>query len=239
MRTTRLLANTSLFLAAGISLGFAVLGAGNASAATITASGSSILNNGSTLGAANYGIVTYTFSGGTTVSFDVQLNAGYQFLNTGFDAVFAFTTNNAIVYGPTPPSLVIGNGTGTWSGVPNGTGTGVGMDGAGNFGGGLNNSLSGGNNLLGNDIKFTITGAATLALLNAVNGGGHDLANFFAADICVLAAGSTTSCAATGVVFDGPPIATPLPPAALLFGSALVGLGVLGRRRRSKPLSQA
>jgi hypothetical protein len=227
--------NTSLFLAAGIALGFAVLGSGNANADTITASGSSILNNGTTLGPGNYGTVTYTFSG-TAISFDVQLNSGYQFLNTGFDAVFAFTTNIPIVYGPTPPSLIVGNGIGTWSGVGNGTGTGVGMNGAGNFGGGLDNSLSGGSNHLGDDIKFTITGAAALALVNAINSGGKDLTNFFAADICVLAAGSTTACAATGVVFDGPPVSNvPLPPAALLFGTALVGLGVLGRRRRRNP----
>src|SRR5262245_3491194 len=167
------------------------------------------------LGPGNYGTVTYTFSG-TAISFDVQLNAGYQFLNTGFDAVFAFTTNNAITYGPTPPSLIMGNATGTWSGVPNGTGTGVGMDGAGNFGGGLDNSLSGGSDLLGNDIKFTITGLAALALFNAVNGGCHALVNFFAADICVLKTDSTTACAATGVVSDGPPVSSvPLPPAAL------------------------
>src|SRR5262249_25620839 len=115
----RSIANKSLFLAAGIALG--VLCSGYARADTITASGSSILNNGTTLGAGNYGTVTYTFSG-STISFDVQLNAGYQFINTGFPAVFAFTTNNAITYGPTPPSLVIGNATGIWSGIPNGTG---------------------------------------------------------------------------------------------------------------------
>jgi hypothetical protein len=229
VRTTR-----SALLAAGIALGFAVLGSGNASAATITGSGSLILNNGNTLGAGDYGTVTYNFLSGTAVSFDIQLNSGYQFVHTGFDSVFAFTTNTAIVIGPTPPSLIIGNGTGTWSGVGDGTGTSISMDGAGNFGGGVTNSLSGGNNLLGNDIKFTISGAATLlALENAIKSGGQDLANFFAADICVLAAGSTTSCAATGVVYDDPPSTVPLPPAVFLFGTALAGLGVLGRRRRS------
>ena len=227
----------SALLAAGIALGFAVLGSGNASAATITGSGSSILDDGTKLGAGNYGTVTYTFlSGGTAVSFDVQLNSGYQFVHTGFDSVFAFTTNTPIVIGPTPPSLIIGNGTGTWSGVGDGTGTSISMDGAGNFGGGVTNSLSGGNNLLGNDITFTISGAATLlALENAIKSGGQDLTNFFAADICVLAAGSTTSCAATGVVYDDLPQTStvPLPPAAFLFGTALAGLGILGRRRRS------
>jgi len=219
----------SALVAAGMALGFAVLSSGNASADTITASGSSILDNGTTLGSGNYGIVTYNFlSGNTSVSFDVQLNSGYQFVHTGFDSVFAFTTNTPITIGS-----IVGNGPGTWSGVGNGTGTSIGMDGAGNFGGGVTNSLSGGSNQLGNDITFTISGASVIQLLNAVNSGGQDLTNFFAADICVLAAGSTTSCAATGVVYDDPPSTVPLPPAALLFGTALVGLGILGRRRRS------
>jgi hypothetical protein len=171
--------------------------------------------------------VTYNFlSGNTSVSFDVQLNSGYQFVHTGFDSVFAFTTNTSINIGS-----IVGNGPGTWSGVGDGTGTSIGMDGAGNFGGGVTNSLSGGSNQLGNDITFTITGASVIQLLNAVNSGGHALSDFFAADICVV---SDTGCAATGVVFDGPPISSvPLPPAALLFGTALVGLGILGRRRRS------
>ena len=219
----------SALVAAGMALGFAVLSSGNASADTITASGSSILDNGTTLGSGNYGIVTYNFlSGNTSVSFDVQLNSGYQFVHTGFDSVFAFTTNTPITIGS-----IVGNGPGTWSGVGNGTGTSIGMDGAGNFGGGVTNSLSGGSNQLGNDITFTISGASVIQLLNAVNSGGQDLTNFFAADICVLAAGSTTSCAATGVVYDDPPSTVPLPPAALLFGTALVGLGILGRRRHS------
>jgi hypothetical protein len=38
------------------------------------------------------------------------------------------------------------------------------------------------------------------------------------------------SSAASGVMVWG--LATPLPPAALLFGTALVGMGILGRRRR-------
>jgi|SRR5450755_2343093 hypothetical protein len=99
MRTAK-----SAIWAASIALSFAVLGCGNSSAATISGSGSSILDNGTTLGTGNYGTVTYTFLSGTFVNIDVQLNAGYQFIHTGFDAVFAFTTNTGITIGATTPN---------------------------------------------------------------------------------------------------------------------------------------
>jgi hypothetical protein len=36
----------------------------------------------------------------------------------------------------------------------------------------------------------------------------------------------------------GTPSGVPLPPAALLFGTALVGMGILGRRRRNNGVAQ-
>jgi hypothetical protein len=200
-------------------------------------SGSLELTNGTTLGAGDYGTVSWNFLGGTWVDIEVQLKPGYQFVNTGnssngIGAVFAFTTNTPVFIVATGANP-LGNSTGTWSGVGDGTGT-IGMDGAGNFGGGLTNTLTGGNNPLGPDIKFTLNGAITsLQLLSAVNSGGHSLTDFFAADICVL--GANGACGATGVVFDGSPLSSvPLPGALPLFATGLGALGFLGWRSKRK-----
>jgi len=180
--------------------------------------------------------VNYTFSGSTTITFDVQLNTGYVFLHTGFDPVFGFTTNLGITYGAISASCTnVGcvNAGGTWSGLPDGTGATYGVDGAGKVGGGVTNTLNGGSNWLGDRLQFSITGPAALALITAFSSNGQThLSDYFAADICVLNAGKD-ACSATGIVYDGPQI-VPLPPAAMLFGTALVGLGILRRRRKNE-----
>lgn len=226
----------SIVCGSAILLGFAALsipGATIAQASTITATGSSTLTQGSTLGPGTYGTVSYTFSG-DTVAFTVQLASGYEFISTGFGAVFAFTTSIPITYNT--PTF----GSGLLDGTTTGTSYPVKMDGAGWFGGGINAAQTGGSSNYGSLLEFTITGASAIALINGLSPNGIPLTDFFAADICVATNGACTG--ATGIVYDGlsiNPQSLPLPSAALLFGTALVGMGILGRRRRKGQLTQA
>ena len=88
-------------------------------------------------------------------------------------------------------------------------------------------SHSNNNDVFQTNIVLTLANASLATLLANSNG------FFFAADLCN---GSTTTASCTsgktgfaGAVAGGTSV-VPLPPAALLFGTALVGLGVLGRR---------
>jgi len=96
------------------------------------------------------------------------------------------------------------------------------------------------------DINATGITAASLSAggHGCVPGGGPGICStsqppisgIFFADLSHLFAGTTQ--ALTGIVDFGL-TAVPLPPAALLFGTALVGMGILGRRRRKDGLAQA
>ena len=81
-------------------------------------------------------------------------------------------------------------------------------------------------------LDFTITGAGlTLASLVSNQLAGGDPGVFFLDVINNNRAGGPTG----EINFTLSQV--PLPPAALLFGSALVGLGILGRRRRKDELA--
>src|SRR5262249_59504014 len=83
------------------SLALSVIGLGSASAATIAADGSNPLVFGTTLGAGNYGTVAYDFNAtNTAITFTVTLNSGFLFISGGADAVFSFSTNTNVSYGP-------------------------------------------------------------------------------------------------------------------------------------------
>ncbi len=98
-----------------------------------------------------------------------------------------------------------------------------------------------------NPVKTAVTistgGAGSFGLLNlAFNGGVAQSILAGGTFFFDLVAGANNSFAVTGTanpVFAGPVSynialsAIPIPPAALLFGSALAGLGLLARRKRT------
>ena len=188
-----------------------------------------------------FGTVTLTQATATTVLFDVVLNSGSKFVETGAGggALFLFndsiagstitgistTLNGAAVAIPggltglTNQSPIMADGTGTFTAAVQCT---------------LDASCNGGSTPNINDLHFTVT-AATIALLTTAN----SLGNIFVADI--LCGASVTGCAGqTGPVdVTGPPSAIPLPGALPLFATGLAGLVVLGRRRMKQAAASA
>jgi hypothetical protein len=172
------------------------------------------------------------------VTISVSLNDGYEFVSGGQDAVFGFTTDKAVTIGSISslfPAGVTHSFTPSWSPVNNGVmPPNVHMDGAGNFGGGVRFAGSGGSEPGGNFLTFVISATGLLVADLIKNAGGI----LFVADIstgCTTTGVLSCSNGTTGMVWStgDPPPPVPLPPALLLFGSALFGLTILGRRRRS------
>ena len=154
--------------------------------------------------------------------------SGYNFFTAGSGPEIAFNVSGG-------PTLTIDLTTlpaagGTWA---NATGSVSGNPPSGTLGT-MNENItpSSHNVLLGTELKFTITAGLTSFLAD-------DKGYTFAFDICqsvsdgACAAGANTGWAGASLS------AVPLPPAALLFGTALVGMGILGRRRRKDGLAKA
>ena len=101
-------------------------------------------------------------------------------------------------------------------------------DGTGNFIFGIACTSCGNGNLgITSNIVFSIANA-TIADVT----GANNLGNIFVADVFSGQTGNTGP-----VDVSGTPSQIPLPPAALLFGTALVGMTVLGRRRRNRDVN--
>ena len=172
--------------------------------------------------ATSFGTVTLT-QVGTSVDFDVALSAGNVFVQTGAGDDQLFKFNGAASVGDitnpvtVPANAVTGGLVGT-TGSFNG-------DGTGSFSFGvacaIASNCNGGSGTDFSELTFTVTNA-TIAALTLAN----DKGNLFVADVLIGAIGKT------GPIDVSALTAVPLPPAAMLFGSALVGLGLLGRRRR-------
>ena len=165
------------------------------------------------------GTVTITDVSAGVVSVDVTLANGNGFVSTGFGTDFGFNLTGT-------PTITFSNVTSGFT--PNAnpeTAGSLHMDGTGFFQYGVlcPGCGNGGSSPLPGPLDFTITGAGLSVLSFIQNGTGQ----FFAVD---LMSGTTGN---TGAVDASVVSSVPLPPAALLFGTALVGLGVLGRRRRS------
>jgi hypothetical protein len=202
-------------------------------------------------GTSSSNVITVTDNGGGTFDIQVQLATGWQFMGNNNPTVeFALagigTLNfGAVTLNNNPPNTATTNNsfwTNAWA--PTGfSGTGgattfsatgatfasnqnpnpLGPDAYGmNWGNGNGQSKAD-----GNFIDFTINNAGlTLA--------AFETAGFkFFVDVYGFTSGNTGN-------IDFSLSSVPLPPAALLFGTALVGMGILGRRRRRKDgLAQA
>ena len=180
-----------------------------------------------------FGTVALTTSG-TGVLFDVVLDNGSRFVETGAGggALFLFNDNIAgsTVTGITATLnganvAVPGGLTGLTNQSP------IMADGTGTFTAAIEcttaSSCNGGSAPNMNDLHFTVTNA-TIAQLTTANANG----NIFVADI-LCGAGVSVCGGLTGPVdVSGGPI--PEPTTLLLVGTALAGLGGAWRRRRSQ-----
>ncbi len=181
-----------------------------------------------------FGTVTLTTSG-TGVLFDVVLNNGNRFVETGAGGGALFVFNDSIATSAvTGISVTLNGATVT---IPGGL-TGltnqppIMADGTGDFTAAVKCTVdadcNGGSTPNINDLHFTVTNA-TLAQLETANADG----NLFVADI--LCGATVSVCAGlTGPVDVSTPGVVPEPTTLLMVGTALVGLGGAWRRRRSQ-----
>jgi len=187
-----------------------------------------------------FGTVTLTQSG-TSVNFDVVLNNGSGFVETGAGAGFLFLFNDTLP-GSTITNMtatlnggnfnVVGGLTGVTNQVDAQNQPALHADGTGFLSAGVEctvpSSCNGGSpNQFFNDLHFTVTNA-TVAQLEATNANG----NRFVADI-ICGAGVTGCAGQTGPVDSSEPAVPDGGLTAGLLGFALVGLETLRRRRRA------
>lgn len=161
-----------------------------------------------------FGTVTLT-QNGANVDITVALASGINWAKTGSADFQEFKFNDsAITVGSiTVDQTFAGQTLAAQTGTFNG-------DGTGNFTFGIACTTCGNGNLgITSNITFHVANT-TIAALTVPS----DAGNIFVADIFSSSTGNTGPVDVTAPV--------PLPPAALLFGTALVGLGLLGRRRQ-------
>jgi hypothetical protein len=179
------------------------------------------------------GTVTVTDNGAGTLSFNIQLANGNQFINAGFDASLGFNLagNPSITYSSgIPAGFTLPNSVGNVQ-----TAGSLHMDGTGFFEYGLEGTGSGGSNPLGSSLVFSISAPG----LDITDLDPNALGQFLAADI---KSGTTGNSGAVDVSVRPTPgqqciNCVPAPGSLVLLGSGFAGLGAVlwwqQRRRRS------
>ena len=183
--------------------------------------------------ATQFGTVTLT-QVGANVTFDVVLNSGNRFVETGASGQQLFLFNDTVAGSTVTNITSTLNGstvsiTGGLTGVTNAS---IDTGPTGTFTGGisctLSSSCNGGSTPNINDLHFTVTNA-TIAQLTHTNGSG----NIFAADVLCGQTGCTGQTGVldvSSVAIPGPVVGAGLPGLIAAAG----GLIALARRRRQR-----
>jgi hypothetical protein len=207
------------------------VGAPHASADTFNLTSCHLSNGCGT--ATQFGTVTLTDNGSGGVKFDVVLNSGNNFVETGAGGHSLFVFNDALSGSTITNISVTLNGADVTGNIPGGVSgltnqSPIMADGTGTFTAKVfctvESDCNGNSGIPANDLHFTVTNA-TLAQLETTNANG----NFFVADILCGQPGCTGLTGpidvSTGPVPDGGMT-------LMLLGGALAGLETLRRRVR-------
>jgi hypothetical protein len=209
----------------------AALSATGAKATTWSLNESNGCSGGCTTGP--FGTVDVTDNGLGTLSFDVELAAGYNFLGGSNIFTFNLSGGPTISYSNTSSNFLSGDTT------PVTSGGGVAMDGFGKYMYAVDLNGSGGSTPQGASLTFDIFSAGLTLAAITTNDDGY----LFAAHICSLSgcgSGLTGFAAGGPVTGGGGQNEVPLPAAVWLMGSVLAGgFGVGSWRRRKKRANPA